>query len=58
LLNSAVAAYYYLRVISTRYIYEPTTTEQPEPVPAGVLTLGVFPGLVLDYANRFATFVK
>gem|GEM_PF-3799265 len=53
-----MGAYYYLRVISTRYLYEPTTTEQPEPVPAGVLTLGVFPGLVLDYANRFATFVK
>ena len=69
LLNSAVAAYYYLRVISAMYMYEPKTTEHPEPVPAGIqltmwcsaagiLTLGVLPGLVLDYANRFATFVK
>ena len=69
LLNSAVAAYYYLRVISAMYMHEPQTTDHLEPVPAGIqltmwcsaagiLTLGVFPGLVLDYANRFATFVK
>jgi NADH-quinone oxidoreductase subunit N len=69
LLNSAVAAYYYLRLLAAMYMYEPKTTDHPEPVPggiqltlwvsaAGILTLGVFPGLVLDYANRFATFVK
>ena len=69
LLNSAIAAYYYLRVLAAMYMHEPQTTDHPEPVPsgirltlwvsaAGILTLGVFPGLVLDYANRFATFVK
>lgn len=69
LLNSAIAAYYYLRVLSAMYMHDPKTTDDPEPVPggiqltmwvsaAGILTLGVFPGLVLDYANRFATFVK
>jgi NADH-quinone oxidoreductase subunit N len=69
LLNSAIAAYYYLRVLAAMYMQEPKTTDHPEPVPggiqltmwfsaAGILTLGVFPGLVLDYANRFATFVK
>jgi NADH-quinone oxidoreductase subunit N len=69
LLNSAIAAYYYLRLLAAMYMHEPKTTDHPEPVPggiqltlwvsaAGILTLGVFPGLVLDYANRFATFVK
>ncbi len=69
LLNSAIAAYYYLRILAAMYMHEPKTTDHPEPVPggiqltmwfsaAGILTLGVFPGLVLDYANRFATFVK
>jgi len=45
-------------VISTRYIYEPKTKEKPGPFPAGNLTLRAFPGLVLNDANRFATFVK
>lgn len=69
LLNSAIAAYYYLRVLAAMYMHDPKTTDHPEPVPggiqltmwvsaAGILALGVFPGLVLDYANRFATFVK
>lgn len=69
LLNSAIAAYYYLRILAAMYMHDPKTTDLPEPVPggiqltmwvsaAGILTLGVFPGLVLDYANRFATFVK
>jgi len=57
-----VTAYYYLRVISAIYMYEPKTSEHPELVPAGIqLTMWCscgFPGLVLDYANRFATFVK
>ena len=58
MLNSAVAAYYYLRLISALEMYEPKTKEKPVPFPAGNLTLRAFPGLVLDYANRFATFVK
>ena len=57
-----MTAYYYLRVISAIYMYEPKTSEHPELVPAGIqLTMWCscgFPGLVLDYANRFATFVK
>jgi NADH-quinone oxidoreductase subunit N len=69
LLNSAVAAYYYLRVLVVMYMHDPETTEHAEPVPGGVrltmwvtaaatLVLGIFPGLVLDYANRFAQIGK
>jgi NADH-quinone oxidoreductase subunit N len=65
LLNSAVGAYYYLRVLVMMYMHDPETQEEPEPVPAGIgltmwftavatVVLGVFPGLVLDFANRFA----
>jgi NADH-quinone oxidoreductase subunit N len=67
-LNSAVASYYYLRIIVFMYMREP---RDEAPVPAitpglGValaicltvtIYLGVLPGRVLDYAVRAATFV-
>lgn len=69
LLNSAVAAYYYLRVLVVMYMHEPETTEHPTAIPSGLkitmwitaaatLVLGVFPGLVLDFATRFAVLNK
>ena len=69
LLNSAVAAYYYLRVLVVMYMHEPETTEHPTAIPGGLkitmwitaaatLVLGVFPGLVLDFATRFAVLNK
>ncbi|HYM12811.1 MAG TPA: NADH-quinone oxidoreductase subunit N [Bryobacterales bacterium] len=70
LLNSAVAAYYYLRVIVVMYMREPTTEAPPiEPMPsgvaaalvlaaAGVFYLGIFPSVVLDFATRSAGFVR
>jgi len=69
LLNSAVAAYYYLRVLVVMYMHEPETTEHPEEIPGGVkltmwvtaaatLVLGMFPGIVLDLANQFALLGK
>ena len=69
LLNSAVAAYYYLRVLVVMYMHEPETTEHAAAIPGGLkltmwitaaatLILGVFPGLVLDFAGRFAELNK
>ena len=57
LLNSAVAAYYYLRILVMMYMHEPSEAVQvPEPLPLGLkaalvsaaigtLLLGVFPRL-------------
>jgi NADH-quinone oxidoreductase subunit N len=64
-LNSAVAAYYYLRIIVMMYMREPRGEVAVTPVPAtaGVaitvcvlmtLYLGVLPGGVLDYVDRSA----
>ncbi len=70
LLNSAVAAYYYLRLIVVMYMKEPgAATENVGPVSAGLrvailgsalatLVLGIFPSLVLDFAGRSAALVK
>jgi NADH-quinone oxidoreductase subunit N len=70
LLNSAVAAYYYLRIIVVMYMYEPTPAlDGLQPLTAGVRTtlwvsavatvlLGVVPGFVLDFAGRSAELVK
>jgi len=70
LLNSAVAAYYYLRIIVVMYMHEPgeAATSVPPLSPAlktalwataaGTLVLGVFPSLILDFANRSAALVK
>lgn len=69
LLNSAVAAYYYLRVLVVMYMHEPERTEKALDVPgglrltmwvtaAGTLVLGLFPGLVLDFATKFSALNK
>jgi NADH-quinone oxidoreductase subunit N len=65
LLSSAVAAYYYLRVIVVMYMREPAAGHAlPAPAPGlraalwasalGTLVLGIFPSLVLDFAGRSA----
>jgi NADH-quinone oxidoreductase subunit N len=69
LLNSAVAAYYYLRILVVMYMHEPEHAERVSAIPGGLkltmwltaaatLVLGVFPGLVLDYATKFAVLNK
>ena len=70
LLNSAVAAYYYLRVLVVMYMQEPGEAVQAlTPLPAGIkatlwgsaiatLVLGVYPSLILDFASRHAGLVK
>jgi NADH-quinone oxidoreductase subunit N len=70
LLNSAVAAYYYLRILVMMYMHEPSeAVENVEPlsvgqgaallVPAlGTLVLGIFPGWVLDFAGKSSTLVR
>jgi len=65
-LNAAVAAYYYLRVLVYMYMREPETDELPLPVsPAmasvmilavvGVLYLGLAPGRILDLMQGLAS---
>jgi NADH-quinone oxidoreductase subunit N len=70
LLNSAVAAYYYLRIIVVMYMHEPTTASDGlQPLSPGLKTallasalativLGIFPSWVLDFAGNSATLVK
>lgn len=70
LLNSAVAAFYYLRVLVMMYMHEPSEASNSlEPLsmaqgaalvlPAiGVLYLGMFPTWVLDFAGRASSLVK
>jgi len=69
LLNSAVAAYYYLRVLVVMYMHEPERTEHEGAIAGGLkltmwltagatVVLGVFPGLVLDFATKFAVLNK
>jgi NADH-quinone oxidoreductase subunit N len=70
LLNSAVAAYYYLRLLVMMYFREPgeaaTEVEPLSPslrlaliVPAAAtLLLGIFPSKVLEFAVKSANFVK
>jgi NADH-quinone oxidoreductase subunit N len=64
-LNSALGAYYYLRIIVMMYMREPRDEVPVTPVPAAAglaiavcvlatLYLGVLPGPVLDYAARGA----
>jgi NADH-quinone oxidoreductase subunit N len=64
LLNSAVAAYYYLQILVVMYMKEPgESAENLPPVgfalkvaviasAIGTLILGIFPSLILDYASR------
>jgi NADH-quinone oxidoreductase subunit N len=70
LLNSAVAAYYYLRILVMMYMYEPTeATESAEPLSASVriglilpalatLVLGIFPSWIVEFAGKSASLVK
>ena len=66
LLNSAVAAYYYLRILVVMYMQDPgEAASSLEPLPmglktallapvAGILLLGVFPSVLLDFVTRSA----
>ncbi len=70
LLTSAVAAYYYLRILVVMYMHEAGEAASTLPPPGaglktalwasavGTLILGIFPSLVLDFAGRSATLVK
>jgi NADH-quinone oxidoreductase subunit N len=70
LLNSAVAAYYYLRIIVVMYMQEPVERTPPlQPLSAGIRTalwasalgtliLGIFPSLVLNFAQSAGALVK
>jgi len=70
LLNSAVAAYYYLRVLVMMYMHDPgQAVREAEPLshgmqlalvlPAlGTLFLGIFPNWVLEFAGRSAALMK
>ena len=70
LLNSAVAAYYYLRILVMMYMHEPgEAVNDIEPLtpslrlamilPAlGTLFLGIFPGWVLDFAGKSSNLLK
>jgi NADH-quinone oxidoreductase subunit N len=70
LLNSAVAAFYYLRLLVVMYMQEPgEATKDLPPLPLGTkaamwasaaltLLLGIFPSVVLNFADRYAALVK
>jgi NADH-quinone oxidoreductase subunit N len=70
LLNSAVGAYYYLRVLVMMYMHEPgeAANNVPPLTPAlrlalllpaaGTLFLGIFPTWLLEFAGRAAVLVK
>jgi NADH-quinone oxidoreductase subunit N len=70
LLNSAVAAYYYLRILVVMYMHEPgesTVTLQPLgagitatlwAAAAGTLILGIFPSLILNFATSSSVLTK
>jgi NADH-quinone oxidoreductase subunit N len=70
LLNSAVAAYYYLRIIVVMYMHEPgESTLTLEPLSPGIRTtlwaaalgtliLGIFPSLLLNFATNSSALVK
>ena len=64
-LNSAIGAYYYLRIIVMMYMREPRDETPVTPIPLGLgaalaislaatIYLGVLPGRVLEYASRSA----
>jgi NADH-quinone oxidoreductase subunit N len=70
LLNSAVGAYYYLRILVVMYMHEPgEAVEAAEPLspglrialllPAmGTLLLGIFPSWVLEFAGKSSVMIK
>ena len=62
-INSAIASYYYLRVIVFMYMHEPREEVPMAPIPAGLglalllslaatIYLGILPNRVLEYAGR------
>src|SRR3954454_3554531 len=70
LLNSAVGAYYYLRILVMMYMHEPgEAADATEPLapslglalllPAlGTLVLGIFPNCVLEFAGKSSAILK
>jgi NADH-quinone oxidoreductase subunit N len=64
-INSAISAYYYLRVVKVMFLGEPLSLEGvPSSLPLratlavtalGVLVLGVYPYLLLHFAETAAT---
>jgi NADH-quinone oxidoreductase subunit N len=66
LLASAVAAYYYLRILVVMYMREPAEAAEPLPpqgaalrlalwtCAAGTLLLGIFPSVILGFVNQAA----
>jgi NADH-quinone oxidoreductase subunit N len=69
LVNSAVASYYYLRLIVVMYMREPTVAEPPAPASVtmrvalivaafATIYLGVVPGRVVNYADQGAQTLK
>jgi NADH-quinone oxidoreductase subunit N len=70
LLNSAVAAYYYLRILVVMYMQEPgEATLSVQPMSPGIrmtlwasalgtLILGIFPSLLLNFAQNSSALVK
>ncbi len=70
LINSAVAAYYYLRIIVLMYMYDQgAATAEVGPVSPGLrltmwasalgtLVLGIFPTLVLNFAGQSSTLAR
>lgn len=70
MLNSAVAAYYYLRILVVMYMNEPgEATLSVQPMSAGIgatlwisavgtLLLGIFPSVLLNFANTSSALMK
>jgi NADH-quinone oxidoreductase subunit N len=70
LLASAVAAYYYLRILVVMYMREPGEAVASLPAPpteikvalwsaaVATLALGIFPSRILEFANQAAEFIR
>jgi NADH-quinone oxidoreductase subunit N len=70
LLTSAVAAYYYLRLLVVMYMQEPGESVMELPPLAGgtkvalwisaalTLALGIFPSLALSFASEYARLIR
>jgi len=70
LLNSAVAAYYYLRILVVMYMQEPgEATASVQPLSPGIQTtlwasavgtliLGIFPSVILNFAESSSALIK
>jgi NADH-quinone oxidoreductase subunit N len=68
-LNSGVAAYYYLRLLVVMYMREPREESPLTPIPSGLgialalslaatIYLGILPGRVLEYAGRSVNLLR